>query len=184
MLNMEEYIDIVDEHGNRTGEAKTKAEIHKNGHRHRTVHVWLLNENGQLLIQRRSSTVIYPNLWDISSAGHISAGETPLQAAMRELREELGLIVAREDIGHLFVIRGIRNVLKNGTYINHEINDVYLVRIKGMPILKLQDEEVAEVKWVPWRELERIVESNDPAFVRHTEEYRKLFAELRKLKVV
>lgn len=91
---MEEYIDIVDGGGNLTGKKELKSLAHKNGDRHKTVHIWIINSKGELLIQRRSPTKEnHPNLWDVSCAGHISAGETSLLALTREAKEELNVIV-------------------------------------------------------------------------------------------
>ncbi|HEY5221177.1 MAG TPA: NUDIX domain-containing protein [Candidatus Paceibacterota bacterium] len=174
---MEEYIDIVDASGNPTGEKKLKSLAHKNGDRHKTVHIWIINLKGELLIQRRSlAKENYPNLWDISCAGHISAGETPLQAAVREAKEELNVIVDEQDLEYLFTINSPRVVLNNGAYIDHEFQDIYLLKLDDdIPGFKLQTEEVAETKWVPWRELQSVIRSGDITFVPHQEEYDKLF---------
>jgi isopentenyldiphosphate isomerase len=51
---MEEYIDVVDDGGNLTGKREPKSIAHKNGDRHKAVHVWIINFKGELLIQRRS----------------------------------------------------------------------------------------------------------------------------------
>lgn len=89
---MFEYIDVLDGDGNKTGESRTMDDIHKYGLVHRTAHVWILNNRKQLLLQRRAESMgIYPFFWDISSAGHISSGETSLQGAKRETKEELNL---------------------------------------------------------------------------------------------
>ena len=62
---------------NPTGERKLKSEVHRDGDWHRSSHVWLLSPEGRLLLQRRSEAkVTWPGLWDVSAAGHISAGES------------------------------------------------------------------------------------------------------------
>lgn len=64
---------------------------------------------------------------------------------------------------------------------NNEWCDVYLVvRDSDLSTLRLQKEEVSAVRWIPWRELERIITVGDPTFVLHPEEYKKLFAVLHK----
>jgi len=177
---MEEYIDVLDDTGKPTGKRELKSIAHRDGDRHRTVHIWIVNPKGELLIQRRSpNKENHPNMWDISCAGHVSAGETSIQAALRETKEELGLVLGEKDFEYLSTINGPRVLLNGGAYIDHEFNDVYLVRIKNVRPLELQKEEVAETKWVSYQELEKTVE-NDISFVPHREEYKLLFAVLNK----
>ncbi len=179
-----EYIDVLDEKGAPAGIKKTRAEIHRDRLRHRVVHVWLLNPDGELLIQRRSPIKsTYPDMWDISAAGHIDAGETPEEAVMREVKEELGIVLGEGDAQYLFTVDEGKTSLHGGG-INREFQNVYLARVLGKEKVVLQEDEVAEIRWVPWRELREIVESRNPAraaqFVSHPEEYRKLFAILEK----
>ena len=177
---MEEFIDIVDDKGEPTGERKLKSAIHRDGDRHKVVHVWIMNPHAALLLQRRSpAKENYPNLWDISYAGHISAGETSRDAAIREGQEELGLAVTKDGLEYLFTVDNPRILLNHDTYIDHEFQDVYLLRIKdNFPTFKLQTEEVAETKWVPWKELEATIKQDDSGFVPHREEYKKLFSKI------
>ena len=93
-----EYLDIVDERGNPTGETVSREEAHKNGILHRTAHVWVIrNADGrtEVLLQKRSDEKdSFPGMYDTSSAGHIPAGEEPLPSALRELSEELSINAA------------------------------------------------------------------------------------------
>lgn len=86
-----EYIDIFDENNNPTGqELKEKGKAHEDGDFHRTAHIWIINDKNELLLQKRSaSKKTHPNCWDISGAGHIKAGESVIDGAIRELKEEL-----------------------------------------------------------------------------------------------
>ena len=69
-----EYIDICDSEGNLIGEKKIKEEVYKHGLWHKSAHVWVINSEKEVLIQKRSPFVYnYPNKWDISAAGHVSA---------------------------------------------------------------------------------------------------------------
>lgn len=61
-----------------------RTDVHRDGYYHRAVHVWIYAESTQeLLIQQRASCKdSWPGLWDISSAGHISAGDSSMISAM------------------------------------------------------------------------------------------------------
>jgi 16S rRNA (adenine1518-N6/adenine1519-N6)-dimethyltransferase len=84
-------IQIVDDNDNPIS-TNTKQEAWDKGLRHRIVRVMIENDAGEILLQHRSPTKdIFPNCWCNSAAGHVDAGESYDQAAVRELREELGL---------------------------------------------------------------------------------------------
>ena len=104
---MEEIIDLLDEKGKVIGEV-SKEKAHKSGLFHRVVHVWILNDKNQILVQRRSKAKdFYPNVWDVSFAGHIHAGESSLDAALREGKEELAMVAVDIDIyGNIAYILG------------------------------------------------------------------------------
>lgn len=179
---MEEFLEVLDENGNKTGEIKTREEIHRAGDWHRAIHVWIINPQHELLIQRRAaSKESYPDKWDQSLAGHVRQGEEPAQAVVRELQEELGLEVKPEDLDYLFLLT-TKEILNGGQFINNEFNEVYLVHADfAINWLTLQPEEVSAARWVNYHELEKTLESQAQDFVPHPEEYRRLFEFLRKL---
>ena len=89
---MEEYFDVCTPAGVPTGQSVPRSEVHRQGLWHRSSHLWLTDGRGRLLLQRRHlSKETDPGRWDIAVAGHLSAGQTPLEAIVREAREELGL---------------------------------------------------------------------------------------------
>lgn len=105
-----EYIDIFDENNNPTGEIKEKNLAHEQGDFHRTAHIWIINDKNELLLQKRSaSKKSHPNCWDISGAGHIRAGETVIQGAIRELKEELGVSVKENELEYIATIKSTKN---------------------------------------------------------------------------
>jgi isopentenyldiphosphate isomerase len=90
----EEYFDVVNERDEVVGRA-TRKEVHARGLLHRAVHVLVYNSKGQVFLQKRSMKKDrQPGLWDSSSSGHVDSGEDYDPCTVRELREELGLVVS------------------------------------------------------------------------------------------
>jgi 16S rRNA (adenine1518-N6/adenine1519-N6)-dimethyltransferase len=86
-----ERFSVVDEEDRVTGEA-ARSVVHGDNLRHRAVHLFIFNRQGDLFLQKRSSWKDrHPLLWDSSAAGHVDAGEEYDQTAIRELQEELGV---------------------------------------------------------------------------------------------
>lgn len=98
-----EYLDIVDENGEPTGVIKERSKVHAEGDLHRTSHVWIVRDNDKggwdVLLQKRSQNKdSFPGCYDISSAGHIPAGDDYIESALRELKEELGIDAKPEEL--------------------------------------------------------------------------------------
>jgi isopentenyldiphosphate isomerase len=130
----EEHFDILDETGQRTGVSRPRSEVHAQGLLHRAVHVWLYAPSTQeLVLQRRASCKdSWPDRWDISSAGHLSAGEDSLPTAAREVEEELGLTFPPERFRFLFThFERLESIQKGKPFKNFEFNDVYLVTLSA-----------------------------------------------------
>ena len=170
-----EYIDIVDQNNNPTGEVKEKLQSHEDGNFHRTAHIWIMNDKKELLLQKRSATKkSHPNCWDISGAGHIRAGESVINGAIRELKEELGVEAKEKDLQYISTIKSTKNPK------NMEFGYVYLLRCnKKIEDYIFEDEEVSKVKYVHFEELEKMVEERVDGLLIHEEEYKKLFKFIR-----
>lgn len=173
ITQMVEWIDVLTREGQPTGARKSMAEIHRDGDWHRAAHVWIVARDGRVLLQRRSKRKVNnPDLWDVSAAGHLSAGESAIDAAVRETHEELGLAITP---GELQFVAALPQscVLNNGTYFDNEFHEIFLVRRDvELDALRLDPKEVAEVKWV--NELRP-----DGSFVPHVQEYALLSRLLR-----
>jgi isopentenyldiphosphate isomerase len=161
-----ELIDVLRADGEATGTVKPKDAIHRDGDWHKSVHVWIVTTDGLLLLQKRAlDKENHPGLWDISAAGHLSAGEDARTAAVREVEEEIGLRIEPGELQYLATLSETF-VLNGGTYIDREIHDVFLVvRDVDPSTLVLQNEEVAEVALVRHGEL------HHRELVSHDEEY-------------
>jgi isopentenyldiphosphate isomerase len=177
----DELLDIVDARGRPTGERRPRAEAHRLGLPHATVHVWIIDARGGLLLQKRAAgKETFPLYWDISAAGHITAGDTATIAAVRECAEELGLEVEPAELKLLF------SVPQHFESADHAVKEneycfVYLLDrdIKAAD-LQLQESEVDQVVLCPWREFQLRIKRGDQTIVPHGEEYQLLFKHLGK----
>lgn len=91
MEPLQELLDIVNEDNQVIGQT-TRGDAHKKGHIHRALSVLIINSKGQVLLQQRSDkSKVHPLSWDLSTSEHVLAGESYEDAAMRSLKEELGI---------------------------------------------------------------------------------------------
>jgi len=169
---MIELIDTLDASGNPTGKTKEKTSVHRDGDWHRAAHIWIVTDSGFVLLQRRSfAKENFPGLWDVSAAGHLSSGESSLEAAVRETREELGLELSPAELTPIATTTEEWR-LNDGTYLDKEIHDVFLVRREVRPdVLELQVGEVDRAILIHIDTFRRHVENRDPSLVPHWEEY-------------
>ena len=170
-----EYFDILDENGNKTGKTKLRSEVHRDGDWHKAVHVWILNKDGDVLLQRRcASKDSNPNMLDISSAGHLSAGDDSLQGAIRELKEELNLDVNPSDLQFIKTLK--RSSKYTETFINNEFDDMYiLITDKTVNDMSYQKEEISEIFFVPYKNFKKMVVSKQSDLLMHNDEFEILF---------
>lgn len=160
-----ELLDIVDENNRLTGRKEDREKVHTEGLWHREVAIWIMNEKGEILLQKRAATKKQaPNKWAIT-AGHIDAGEEPLQAVRRETLEEIGLGLKESDLEFLFVEKMEKKFLEV-KYHNRMFNYLYLARTnKEISEFVIQQEELSELKYINLKELEDIIEHQDEEYV-------------------
>lgn len=158
---MDEYIDILNEQGEITGKTCLKSEAHKKGILHASVHIWIFDKFKNVLIQKRAADKgTFPNLWDISVAGHISAGEKPITSALREAEEEVGLIISKKQFH--FIGTAKRRVEHDENLIDNELHYIYVCEIDfDLNSLKIQKEEVAQIKSITLKDLIEKVNGDD-----------------------
>lgn len=127
----EELFDIYDEAMNPLGVAP-RSEVHTKGYWHQSFHCWIVCGEGperMVLFQRRNNLKdTFPGRYDITAAGHLSAGETVRQAA-RELEEELGLALPFDALTSLGAIQH-ENVgeVRGLPFIDREYSHLFGVR--------------------------------------------------------
>lgn len=159
-----ELLDIVNEDGQPTGETVSREEAHRRGILHRTAHVWIVRqkEGGtDILLQKRSEEKeSYPGMYDTSSAGHIPAGDAPLDSALRELSEELGITTSGDQLHRAGTFRiRYEKEFHGRLFRDNEVTTVY-VYCEPVEIgdLTLQASEVSEVRWFDldavWKEIQ------------------------------
>ena len=133
----EEVFDVVNERDEVIGRME-RSEVHRLGLKHRAVHVLVFNAQGQVFLQKRSMLKdTFPGAWDSSASGHLDTGEDYDLCAMRELREELGLIL-REPPGRLFKIDACEHT-------GQEFVWVYKMQSEGP--FQLHPEEIEDGRW-------------------------------------
>ena len=154
-----EYLDVCTEEGRPTGETVSRDAAHRDGILHRTAHLWIVRRapgGWEILLQKRSAEKeSFPGMYDTSSAGHIPAEEEPLPSALRELREELGIAAAPDQLALAGTFRTrYEEVFHGKPFRDNEFTWVY---VYGGPVdessLVLQPEEVEEVRWFGFREV-------------------------------
>ncbi len=161
-----EILDIVDEKGNPTGETVERSVAHEFGIRHRTSHVWIVrkvNEKVQILLQKRSLIKdSFPGCFDISSAGHIPAGDGFTGSAVRELKEELGYDASEDEL----IYCGQRSfhfesVFHGKKFCDNQVSNIYVLWLNWeADRFTLQKEEVSEVRWFDFDEAVKAVKEN------------------------
>lgn len=170
-----EFVDVLDENGEPTGEVKARKAVHRSGELHRTVHIWIMNSRKEVLLQRRAKTKnTHPGLWDMACAGHITHGDTSLETAEKEIEEELGVHIPPSEIRYLFSI-GSCYSHRGGLMTDNELHDVYLV-LKDIPLSEfvIQAEEVEDIKYMSLDEFRLKTQAKDPGLVPHFAEFEKM----------
>lgn len=154
---MEERFDVLNELGEFIGEIATREECHKKGLWHRAVYAFIIDDNGNILLQKRSKNKkLWPNMWDVTVGGHVNSGEFGRQALIREIKEELGIEI--NDIKYLI---GSTSINEKGDIIDKHYNECYLIT-KNIDIteIKTQKEEVSEVQYFSKDELLEKISNN------------------------
>lgn len=155
---MEEVWDILDEKGNKTGRIMKKGLLPE-GFYHQGADVWIINSGNKILIQKRSPQKRNsPNVWAMTG-GSVIRGETSLQTIQRETKEELGISLNMKDIK-------LVKQYKTGTV----WLDTYLIKQDiDLKDIIMQEEEVCEVKWATYKEIEELFAHNQ--FMENRWEY-------------
>lgn len=158
MINSKELLFVVDENDNPLSPLP-RDYVHKNKVWHRTTGIWIMNTNGQILGQKRSlKKDIRPGYWEAFFGGHVLAGQSYMETAVSEVREELGINV---DIKQLVPYK----IFKSYTS-DTDFHQVFGLVIEESSQFNLEEEEIDEVAWKNIEKIRNILLiQNDPQWV-------------------
>ena len=149
-----ELIDIVDENNELTGQVEERWTAYEKGLWRRTVSCWIMNEKGEVLLQKRTENKRRnPNKW-AKTGGQVDSGENAEDAIFREVKEELGIEIPKEQIK---IIEILKSDYKNKRF---AYNFIFVVNYKKEEYI-LQKEEVSEVKYFTIEDMEIAKKNND-----------------------
>ena len=155
----EDRVILVDEADRAIGVAG-KTEAHQRALLHRAFSVFLVNEDGQLLLQRRAAGKYHSaGLWGNACCGHPRPGEETGDAAARRVREELG-VPEPDDLREVGIFL-YRADVGNGL-VEHELDHVFLGTVRETPAP--DPREIAELRWMEPAELRRELSAGPSAY--------------------
>ena len=149
---MSESFDLYDINRNRTGKVLERGNKVPSGYYRLVVHVCVFDKDGRMLIQKRQPFKSgWSGMWDVTAGGSALAGDTSQQAASRELKEEVGIEYDLTDVRPAMTI-----------YFDGGFNDIYTINMDvDIDSLKLQESEVAEVKWATEEEILEMLKNKE-----------------------
>ena len=144
-----ELLDIVDVNGNKTGQIVERKKAQKDKLLHWEVVIFIINNKKQILLQKRSKNKkYYPNMWTLTS-GLVKSKEEIEDAAIRELKEELGLIITKKE---LYILDENINLTRY-YYVKTNKNEEEFI---------IKENELSEVKWF---NIEDLININDDSII-------------------
>lgn len=162
---MEEYWDIYDVNRQLTGKTIKRGDVFTEGEYYVCCDIWIINSKQQMLMTQRHPAKKAGGLWEFSGGG-VLAGETTKQAAVREIKEELDLIIDETELNLL-------EVFKNKNY----FMDIFLVKKDfNLEEITLQPDEVVDAKFLSGEEIEKMITENK--VVRSVATRYKMYKEL------
>lgn len=156
-----EYWEVLDGVGKLTGEIMKKYDekVFERGFYHLGADVWIINSENKILIQKRSPLKrLQPNVWAMTG-GSVILGENSLKAIVREAKEELDIDI---DENNLKLITKFRT---GNVWV-----DTYILKCDyDISKMKFQEDEVADVKWATWKEIDDLVKKEQ--FIKNRWEF-------------
>ncbi len=155
---MEEQVVLISENDEVLG-LMDKMQAHENGLLHRAFSVFLFNEKGEVLLQKRAAEKYHsPNQWTNAVCSHPREGETYMEGAQRRLKEELGIEAMELSPKFHFIYKAD----VGGNLWEHELDHVFTGNYNGN--FSLNEEEVSEIRYITMKALDAEMESNPENF--------------------
>ncbi len=146
-------MELVDKFDKKRNSLKKTTERYEtvDGEYKQSMHVWIKNDKGKFLIQKRSQNKkVFPGKWSITGGG-VDSGEKTLDTVIRECKEELNIDV---DIDNLELIMTVKR--------KNDFVDIYLLnQTFGIEDVTMQKEEVSDVKWVSIEECREMMKKGE-----------------------
>ncbi|MBP3501859.1 MAG: NUDIX domain-containing protein [Clostridia bacterium] len=143
-------MELVDKFDNRRAPLNKVTERFEviEGEYRQSMHLWIMNDKGEFLIQKRSDNKkTNPGLWSITGGG-VEAGERSYETVIREAKEELGVDINPDKVNFMLSIKR-----------RHTFADVYLVMQNvNIDDVVMQEEEVSNVKWATVDEIKKLID--------------------------
>ncbi len=162
-----ELFDVLDATGQATGIQKKRFEVHQEGLWHRSLHLWVVKDNGYVLLQRRSKKKdLEGGMVDVSVGGHFAAGESFIDV-LREADEEIGLSLGPTDLHYIHTQQSERfypnKEEEDTSRIDREFQEVYFCHCdQALNSYFLNPEEVDVIYEVPLDAAIALYEAGEP----------------------
>ena len=162
--------------GNITDIEATKKEVHEKHLWHQEVAIFIINEEGKILLQKRSNNVRYNNgKWGMI-ANHVGVNQTLVDALLQKAIEEIGYEINPNDIRYLTMLKRNEEREQRFTYFYYIKTDIRDEDIK------LNNYLAIDKKWFDFYELQELMlTSSDEVVFKNTPEYINIFGELSKI---
>ena len=150
---MIEYWNLYDYKGNKKDKIAIRGTKLNNDDFHLVVNAWIVNDNGEFLITQRCAEKSHPLMWECTG-GSALIGESSLQAAIREVKEELGINVSEKDARFIGETRRFYESCP-------DILHVWLFKSnEKIENIKIQEEEVNDVMWASREKILQLFKDN------------------------
>ena len=159
MVNSNELLCVVDEFDMPQKPLPRKI-VKRDGHWFRAVHVWIVNDKNQVLCQKRSHKKdMSPGKWEPAVTGHISPEDTYFTGAVREVREETGLSVSKNDLK-------LVKIYKDQDF--HEYRGIFYCKLNAeLHQIKREEDEVEAVKLLSINTLKKYLNKKSESWINH-----------------
>lgn len=136
---------------------------------------WYLIKKNELILQKRNSNrEISPNFWTISASGHVKSGQKPIDAAILETFEELGVYLEKNQLIYLCEYKKEK---KYKNFIDREFNPIYIAYVDIEDFKP--NNEVDEIMSISLKKLKEKIKNNEINFKPDREEYHKILFSIK-----